>query len=68
MVGGECMSKTNNNILLTGGQSQYYPTKKRGMSQLVMLSGTKRVMPVWTNWNASQYLFTLHNNNTMRFL
>ena len=27
----ESISKTNNNILLTGGQWQYYPTKKRGM-------------------------------------
>ena len=56
----ESISKTNNNILLTTGQSHYYNDKKGGMSLVVVVvRGTKRVMQVWTNWNASS-VFTLY--------
>ena len=55
------ISKTNNNILLTTGQSHYYNDKKGGMSLVVVVvvRRTKRVMQVWTNWNASS-VFTLY--------
>lgn len=55
----ESISKTNNNILLTGGQSQYYPTKKRGMPLVVLLGQTMRVMQAGQIGIDDEYLFTV---------
>ena len=53
------ISKTNNNILLTGGQSQYYLTKKTGMSLVVLLGQTMRVMQAGQIGIDDEYLFTV---------
>ena len=55
----ESISKTNNNILLTDGQYQYYPTKKRGMPLVLLLSQTMLVMQAGQIGIHDEYLFTL---------
>ena len=55
----ESISKTNNNILLTVGQYQYYPTKKRGMPLVLLLSQTMLVMQAGQIGIHDEYLFTL---------